>query len=319
MVEKDDETARADEAGEKRGDGCAANAAEACDKSSAIMRGIAPEDAGAPAIVFSDMDGTFLTSDKRVTDVNWRALDALAERGIEFVVCTGRAANALPSEILSHPAARYAVCANGAYTLDTQTQTRIGTIGLPLENVLDLYELCRPRDAICDLFADGVAYTHEEDIVRLPEFITDPGQFGFVSKTRVSTPHRIPELVKHVEQLERITVFCNEPDDRAAVCGYVDAHPELTWSSSYLTAIEITSSAATKGSGLAHLCEHLGIDASRAFAFGDHLNDISMIEAAGVGVAMANAVPEAKAAADAVCLSNEESGEGRFILAALGL
>lgn len=280
---------------------------------------LTPRQAGAPAIVFSDMDGTFLKADKSVSPLNWRALDALAARGIEFVVCTGRAANALPEEIMAHPACRYAICANGAYSIDAKTDERIGTIGIPEQAALDLYELTRPMDTICDLFADGRAFTHVDDIPRLGEFIDDPGQLGFVSRTRVPTEFRIPELLGEVEQAERMSIFWHSEADRDRIIAYVDAHPELTWSSSYKTVVEITSADATKGNGLATLCKHLGIDPARAFAFGDNLNDLSMIEAAGVGVAMGNAVPDLLAAADAVAGTNEDSGEGRFILEALGV
>ena len=54
--------------------------------------------------------------------------------------------------------------------------------------------------------------------------------------------------------------------------------------------------------------EHLGLTLSNCAAFGDGLNDLSMVEMAGVGVAMANAVPEVKRVAARVTLSNDEDG-----------
>ncbi len=276
-------------------------------------------ESGAPEIVFSDMDGTFLTSDKRVTDVNWRALDALAERGIPFVICTARAENALPGDIAAHPATRYAVCANGAYTIDLARGERVGAVGIPSECVLALYEICESLDAICDLFADGVAYTRRDLFARLEEFVPDPVQRKIVTDTRIVTDLRVPELVGSATWLDRVTVFWRTEEARDAVVAYAEEHPEITWTSSYDTAIEITSSAATKGSALSRLCGRLGIGVAGAFAFGDHLNDVSMIEEAGTGVAMANAIPEAKAAANALAASCDESGEGRFILESLDL
>ena len=67
-----------------------------------------------PELVFSDMDGTWLATDKSVPEACARALDALAEVGIGFVPCTGRPAGAIPAELLEHPATRYAASANGA-------------------------------------------------------------------------------------------------------------------------------------------------------------------------------------------------------------
>ena len=65
-------------------------------------------------IVFSDMDGTLLTSDKQMSDATWAMLDELARRGIEFVPCTGRPLSGIFEPILAHPAVHYAVCAIGA-------------------------------------------------------------------------------------------------------------------------------------------------------------------------------------------------------------
>lgn len=65
-------------------------------------------------IVFSDMDGTLLTSDKQMSDATWAMLDELARRGVEFVPCTGRPLSGIFEPILAHPAVHYAVCANGA-------------------------------------------------------------------------------------------------------------------------------------------------------------------------------------------------------------
>ena len=75
-------------------------------------------------IVFSDMDGTLLTSDKQMGDATWAMLDELARRSIEFVPCTGRPLSGVFEPILAHPAVHYAVCANGAsvWQLDDDVQ-----------------------------------------------------------------------------------------------------------------------------------------------------------------------------------------------------
>ena len=62
------------------------------------------------------------------------------------------------------------------------------------------------------------------------------------------------------------------------------------------------------------LCAHLGIARERSYAFGDSINDLSMLGRAGTGVAMANAEAETKAAADVTYASNNDEGVARFIL-----
>ena len=72
--------------------------------------------------------------------------------------------------------------------------------------------------------------------------------------------------------------------------------------------LEIIPSAINKGQGVLDTCAALGIDPSEAIAFGDAENDIPMLRAAGIGVAMANAATAVKAAADYVTLSNNDDG-----------
>ena len=82
--------------------------------------------------------------------------------------------------------------------------------------------------------------------------------------------------------------------------------------------IEVMGAGATKGTALTWLCGHLGEDVADAWAFGDNINDIPMIRAAGHGCAMKNAEPEDRAAADAVTeFDNDRDGVARTVMAAL--
>ena len=77
--------------------------------------------------------------------------------------------------------------------------------------------------------------------------------------------------------------------------------------------VEINHETAHKGAALSGLASHLGLDRSQVMAFGDGLNDISMIREAGIGVAMENAVDEVKAVGDLITGSCEESGVAEVI------
>ena len=87
-----------------------------------------------------------------------------------------------------------------------------------------------------------------------------------------------------------------------------ERYPTLAVTSSVPFNIEINSALSTKGRALERLCEMLGIDPADTVAFGDGSNDISLLRAAGCGVAMENAEPAVKAAADRVTGTNDDSG-----------
>ena len=82
----------------------------------------------------------------------------------------------------------------------------------------------------------------------------------------------------------------------------------ISVSSSIYNNVEVNQLLATKGEALKALARHLGLAEDATMAFGDALNDMSMITSAGIGVAMANACPEAKALADWETVSNDENG-----------
>lgn len=77
--------------------------------------------------------------------------------------------------------------------------------------------------------------------------------------------------------------------------------------------IELNIAAANKGDALCSLCAALGIPIEETLAFGDGTNDLSLIRAAGCGVAMGNADFSVKAVADAVCDDNEHDGLAKYL------
>ena len=93
--------------------------------------------------------------------------------------------------------------------------------------------------------------------------------------------------------------------------------PGLAVTTSFWNNIEINSLDADKGLALKALCGRLGLDMGQTMAFGDGSNDINMLRAAGLGVAMANAAEAVKAAADMETGDNEHSGVAQMIWRAL--
>ena len=123
-------------------------------------------------------------------------------------------------------------------------------------------------------------------------------------------------LREHGEPLQKIQ-FYFKPEDNAlrleTIAHFSEFFPEICATTSVSNNVELNSVRAGKGNGLLALCEVLGIAPADCLSFGDGTNDISLLRAAGRGVAMANAGEDVKAAADAVCESNEDCGVAREI------
>lgn len=271
-------------------------------------------------IFFSDMDGTFLNSHKEVCDLNWQALDAIAAAGHQFVPCTGRAMSDIYPEILDHPAVRYVVSANGAAVTDIATGKVIHRKDLGHARAFFCHELAEGRDVTFDIFADGCCYTPRSQYDRLEEFVpNDPFMLKGMLSARVPYDADVRDFMLSCKHIERIAYYWRDPADRDAIEISLLIDPTMSCVRSYATNIEVSDAEAIKGDALIWLCEHLGIPRTDAVAFGDNINDLSMIEEAGRGVAVANAEREVRDAANEVCAANDAGGPGAYILTLLGV
>jgi Cof subfamily protein (haloacid dehalogenase superfamily) len=109
----------------------------------------------------------------------------------------------------------------------------------------------------------------------------------------------------------------NTPGGEAVVAAVTEAvnrrFPEIRVTASTWNNLELNIADANKGNALRRFAEHLGLTLDNCMSMGDGLNDLTMIEAAGLGVAMANAHPAVTAVADCVTLSNDENGVAKAI------
>ena len=102
----------------------------------------------------------------------------------------------------------------------------------------------------------------------------------------------------------QITPFLTE-DQEHTILPHVPGTTSARW---YPAFCDLTSATADKANGIRAIAEHLGINISETMAFGDGGNDLTMLRAAGVGVAMGNALDEVKAHADYITSSVDEDG-----------
>ncbi|MBM6774323.1 HAD family hydrolase [Olsenella profusa] len=266
-------------------------------------------------LVFVDLDGTFLLPDKTVSAENLAILDEAAARGVQVVPCTGRNVTGVPRELAEHPCVRYAVCCNGALVCDVRTNEVLREVDMERELVRSLYDDLRDLDITFDLFADGTVYTAADRWHVIDRMAVSPASREQIKTVRTRREETAGQLIDLVGPICRVNVFYLDEPSAQVVWRAVDARPELTRASSLPCNVEITRAEAHKGAGLRWLCAHLGVDVADTVAFGDSDNDLTMLEAAGDGVAMGNANEACRAVADHTCPSCAESGVARYLRA----
>lgn len=241
-----------------------------------------------------DIDMTLLDhKDFKIPDSAYRALDRLRER-YYIVLATGRDLDSKFSsglEELVHPDA--VIHLNG---------TKI-TVGGKL-----IYEHCMDRELVKRLlqFAEGREFaigltTGTEDYYVNPQYVTAHDMFRWGESSR---NYQDPWELLH-QKVRTLTYIGAPPGAKLVEEAFEEVKLPMFSSN---TGADIIELAASKAEGLKRLCAYYGVQMKDTVAFGDSMNDFEIIQAAGIGVAMGNALGELKAAADYVTTAVGEDG-----------
>ena len=239
-------------------------------------------------LIALDLDGTLLNMEKKVPQGNYQALKECEKAGIQIVPATGRGVGGIPPMIRELPGANYAITTNGAVVADLKNNKAIKTCGLSNEMIQRILNIAKKYHYATDPFIDGRAITEPASIDHMDEFGLSPEMQKLIRDTREVVPN-VMEYVKTTgAEAEKVNIFMADLEEREVLRKELMAIPELSISSS--------------------MYNNLGIDREETMSFGDGENDIPMIQAAGIGVAMENALDTVKAAADMITLKNDEDG-----------
>ena len=269
-------------------------------------------------IIALDLDGTLLDSEKRLSDVNRDALARAAEKGILIVPTTGRFFGMMPPAVRDLPFVRYAITINGAQVYDRETDMAIVRDEIPLEMAIQVMELLDRHDVIYDCYRQNWGWMTAALQDKAADYATNEHYLKMVREFRKP----VPELKAHLREtaadgdVQKVMLFARNTQVSGLSSQVLDAirlevaakFPEIKVTSSTWNNIELNVRSAHKGNALRRFAEHLGLGLANCMAFGDGMNDFTMVEQAGLGVAMANAEPEVKRVAKWVAPSNDEDG-----------
>ena len=259
-------------------------------------------------LIALDMDGTLLNEKKELTPRTRNALERCIAQGILVVPAAGRIRSGIPREVTGIPGIRYAVTVNGAVVVDVEQETVIAEAKLSWEKAVGILETVSRYPVMYDCYIDGFGKIEPRFFRHLDRYGIAPNLWPLIKSTREETGDLIAYVRDNRKNVDKINLFFSDLELREQLRGILKQDPAVCVSSAVYNNLEINDAQATKGCGLSALAAHLGIDVSQIMAFGDGENDQTMIEAAGFGVAMGNAVDSLKAAADYVTLTNDEDG-----------
>lgn len=252
-----------------------------------------------------DLDGTLLNSSKEVSSANLQALQKLKKHGVKIVLATGRNdvyVKGLAMEIgITEPI----IACNGALIRSPITNEVLYHKFMPKKFVEKIASYCFSNAydftaSVCDsMFCSAnskrVSFFHEYNATMTPEF-----------KIPIYMMETVEDLP--LTQVLKMFIWQLSEEEVVKIKQRYNADEKMTFISSEKGGLDIAAKEASKGIALSVIAERYHLALDRIAVFGDHHNDISMMELAGYSFAMENAEPEVKQAAKYITKSNDEDG-----------
>ena len=248
-------------------------------------------------LFLADIDDTLVDRKKQLSEENRQAIEAFLAEGNVFAISTGRttmAASRVVRELGIYGRKNvYISCYDGGTIIDTESGEVLVRRTVPLPTVYRFFDLAKEFGVHLQTYQDDDVLSLEDDenvnlyctALKLPKRIISD-----VRKDLVKEPGKIIAL--EFRDPEKIARF------REWIRPQVEGELDVFGSSQFM--LEVVPHGVNKGSGLRALCSLLDIPVENSVSAGDAENDESMIRAAGIGCAMANAMPYLKDIADYV-------------------
>lgn len=254
-----------------------------------------------------DMDGTMLASDHSIPSRNIEAIMRLRDRNISVAVATGRMDIMIKSYIKQMKLDMPVISCNGGMIRKLGELNPIAEFTIDSERVLGFIDACKKEGVSFSLYGRHSMFTEKLD-----------GRALFFHEYNKTLPEDekidlqvVPSCRALVENGMPIIKGLSYTDDYGAIEAVkkeVESMGGAAMIQSARGLYDFMRDDVSKGTAVEKLAQIMGIDREQIVAFGDNHNDISMLEVAGLSVAMGNAEEDVKRHADFVTLTNDEAG-----------
>ncbi|BAB06378.1 Cof-type HAD-IIB family hydrolase [Halalkalibacterium halodurans] len=242
-------------------------------------------------VVFFDIDGTLLTEEKELPSSAKEAIFSLQQKGVHVAIATGRAPFMF-KELAEELNIRSFVSFNGSYVVFEGEV--VATSPLTQEQLTRLDAFAKENNHPMVFLNHETAKSNELDHPHIDESI---------ASLKLPYPEYEPEFYKD-RDIYQALLFCQDGEEKR----YEENHQHFDYVRWHRYSIDVIPQGGSKAVGIGRLLEHLKVGPEQAFAFGDALNDLEMLQFVGTGIAMGNGLEQVKARANLVTKRVEEDG-----------
>ena len=247
-----------------------------------------------------DMDGTLLNRDKLVSEGNRRAIKEAIENGVYVTIATGRMPGSSAYFARQLNLNCPIISCNGSVVQPIDGSKPIFEAHFSSDTVKQLIEMCYANDWYLRWYIGDTIYVRYLDMDMFPAYGTTKG---------LDIQPVGDDFAKYVDDVTQLVVCDYKHNIRPVyeqIAGRFGKSIGLQQNTGH--SMDITPPGITKAVGVAKLAEYLGIKREEIMTLGDGDNDLSMIEYAGVGVAMDNAIDEVKNIAQFITKDCDDDG-----------
>ncbi len=252
-----------------------------------------------------DLDGTLLKNGSKISKKVKESIKRLRDKGIKVILVSGREPRSISKFAKELNLEEYIIALNGAIITDSKIKQILFRKDIEIEVSKEIITLSEGKSIQSMLFIEDKIYTSKE------------GPYLELFKQYTDTPVEIVGNLSHFYKEYKVgkIILADEYDvlkeAKNRLGNKFKKSINIDFSKPYF--LEIYNFNTSKGIMLERIADHYGIDRNEVVAIGDGENDISMIEYAGLGVAMGNALKIVKDKADLVTDTNTEDGVSRII------
>jgi Cof subfamily protein (haloacid dehalogenase superfamily) len=276
-------------------------------------------------LIATDMDGTLLDSERRIPKKNAEAIRYAESKGVTVAVATGRDFTEAVVPLKEVGIRLPLICVNGA-----EIRQKDGDIYSQVTMSRSLYrraaDILRDEGVYYEIYTGKGSYTEDEQkgLQIVADIMLSTGEFESydqvmrVAEARfkegaVTVTEDYDQILNQGVSLLKLLAFSKDGSKREKAAERLRKLGSIAVSASASENLEITHVHATKGQALEQVAQNMGIPMYQTAAIGDNFNDLSMLKAAGTGIAMANAADEVKAVSCYITGANTEAGVAEAI------